>query len=569
MLSTLLALAPLALAAPLPPSALPPAGAVPPAAQEVHRDNRLGFQFRPPRGWRSIPLKTDEAWLAAKYLSDKSYFYTDKTRGWTYEHTPEVLCISFIEENLARKKIEEVEVEDGVEMKSVTISNPYKDYEDFLDRTYQGGGWFVDAKEEGEHKGIKVTRYDIKVEKLAATGPKRIVTWVFHTEGIDFALQVEVLETEYAKLKKLIDPMLKSFEEVARSGESLGGGALTHDAIRISRKDRNAKDPAERRSVRQKSQKAEQERAIAALPPDWKHEQHGNVLVLNHQQDEWSKRLGEHAEAFLAWLESELGFFGEGEYARGPIIRVCKDIDESLAFSRGVTSGMSGAMIYIRPGEEIVTEKDDEGWIGSEVGFVNIRLFLNWARERDEDLANAMPAWLAGGMGDHVRGARLDGRKLDFRVDAWNRDSARLAVSQNRATPPREIMKFTREEFESSGGEASGQTYWNRRAEAGMLVRFLMSKEAARCKQAKGLLEAYVRSLSQVVEEVNKKGLEGEDEEPPKTEEEEEERAKQRANRWKEREREMIDQTFERTFGTWKETDWEKFHKAYFDYISS
>jgi len=565
MLPTLLALVPLTLPGAFPSPALAPA----PVVQEVHRDARLGFQFRPPRGWRSIPLKTDEAWLAAKYLSDKTYFYTDKVQGYTFEHTPEMLCISFIEENLERKKIEEVEIEDGVEVKTTTISNPYKDYEDFLERTYQGGGWFVDAKEEGEHKGIKVTRYDIKVEKLARTGPKRIVTWVFHTAGIDFAMQVEVLETEYAKLKKPIDAMLKSFEAIERSGESLGRSAFTPDSIRITRRERNAKDPAERRSVRQKSQKADQERAIAALPSDWKHESHGNVLVLNHQQDDWSKRLGEHAQALIAWLESDLAYFGEGEYARGPIIRVCKDEDETMAFTRGVRSGTSSGYAYVGPGEEIVTFKDTAGWIGWQVGFVNLRLMLNWMLERDEDLANALPTWLRGGLDDYVEGARLDGRKLDFRVDNFNRDNARLAVSQDRATPPREIMRFSREEFESSGGEASGQTYWNRRAEAGMLVRFLMSKEASRCKQAKGLLESYVRSLSQVVAEVEKKGLEEQDKEPPKTEEEEEERAKERANRWKEREREILDQTFERTFGAWKEADWEKFHKAYFDYISS
>ncbi|MEM7518256.1 MAG: hypothetical protein AAF368_15200, partial [Planctomycetota bacterium] len=76
------------------------AGAVLPAPMlaggGTHSDKRFGFKFLPPKGWNSIAMKTDEAWLTAKYVSDKTYFYTDPKTRWTSEHTPELLLIAFI-----------------------------------------------------------------------------------------------------------------------------------------------------------------------------------------------------------------------------------------------------------------------------------------------------------------------------------------------------------------------------------------------------------------------------------------------------------------------------------------
>lgn len=539
-----------------------PRGPVAAGLQSLHKDERYGFQVKPPRGWRSIALKTEEGWLRAKFQSDKSYFYTDPALGYTFEHTPEVLCIAFVHEKMVKKR-EVEERDDGVT--EITILNPYKDYEDFLDRTYAGGGWFVEEKEEGEHKGTPVTKYEIRVEKGARTGPKRMVTWVFHTDGIDFALQVEVLETEFRKLKSTVDGVIKSFKEIKRNGEPLNEATVS-DGIRITRRERNSGTPKERRSKRMESQKVEQDKAIANLPEDWDHEFYGDILVLNHDQGDWAKRLGKHAEKLLEWFEDELYYFGEGEFARGPIIRVCKDAEEETAFARGVVSGTAGALYERGPGEEIVTHKDTAGWIGSEVSWVNQNLMVNWMSERDEDLYSAMPTWLSGGLTDFVAGARLDGRKLDFRVNDYVRDNARLAAAQDRATPARELMRFTREEFQSEGGAADRRTYWNRRAEAGMFVRFLLSKESSRCKQAKGLLEDYVRILAEVVEEVEKESGD-ESYEAPKTEAEEEEMAKARRSRWRAREKDIVNKTFERVFEGWGEKDWEKLHDAYFDFI--
>ncbi len=407
------------------------------------------------------------------------------------------------------------------------------------------------------------------MEKGARSGPKRIITWIFHAPDIDFALQTEVLETEYKGLKGVVERSLKSFELIERTGELLPKSGAEAGVIRFTRKALTEGTPKERRTVRQKSQRQLHERAIASLPKDWSHAYHGEVLVLDHNQAKWAKRLGEHADLMLEWVAKTFDYFGEGEYARAPVIRVCEDQEEERALSRGVRSGSRGGMYFRSPGSEVITRKPDTGWIGYEVGWVNRTLLIQWLTERDPDLYFALPEWVSAGIFGFVDGARRDGRKLEFRVDQWDKDGARLALSQGRATPPREIMRFTREEFASGADGANARTYFGRRSEASQLVRWLLSKESTRCKQAKGLLELYIKSLDEVVEEIKKKELEnvGQTEEA-ETEEEEDERGRASAQRWRAREKEMMDETFERVFGDWTDKDWDKFQKAYFKYIS-
>jgi hypothetical protein len=568
MRQALAALAVTLVLAPMAPAvrASTPTESSPLARAGDHKDERFGFTFKAPKKWKSIALKSDEGWLAAKYLSNKSYFYTDDT-GWTNEHQPELMVIAFQHANQKRKNEVTEKDEDGVTVTTITINNPYKDYEDFLDRTYVGGGWYVDKKVESKLGDLKVTKYEVKVEKLSRTGPKRIVTWIYHVDDIDFAMQIEVLEPEYKKLKKVIDRSLKSFAEIERNGDLLPKGGATGETIRFTRRELTSGTPKERRTVRMKSQRALHEKAIAGLPKDWDHKYHGDVLVINHKQSKWADRLGTHAQLVLKWIDKNFEYFGEGEYARAPVIRVCEDQDEENAFSRGVVSGSGGNYVFVLPGSEIITHKDDEGWIGFEVGWVNRMILNQWLADRDDDLAASLPEWVQTGIYAYIEGARQSGRKLDWRVDQWDKDNARLAASQGRATSPRQIVRYTREGFASDSSGMNAETYFGRRAEATMLVRYLMSKESGRCKQAKGLLKTYILTLEQVVEEIKEKGKDDLSVEAPKTEEEEEEQAKARAGRWRNREKELMDETFSRVFGGWTDKDWQAFEKAYMNWL--
>ncbi len=542
-----------------------PAAVAAPVTQKSsnHVDRRFGFSFAPPKKWSNIAMKTDEAWLTAKYVSDKSYFYTDPDTKWTTEHTPELLMIAFIKENM--KKREEEVTEEESEKGKVTvieINNPYKSYEDFLDRTYSGGGFYVDKTEEKKVGDLEVTVYTVKVEKLSRNGPKRIITWIYHTEDIDFAMQIEVLEGEYKKLKRIMDRSFKSFKEVERTEGNLPTSGKTEGSMWITIRDMTEGDPKERRSKRMESQKQLHERAIRQLPKDWDHTKDKNLLILSHTDKKYAKRVGSHAKVFLKWLDKTFPYISDGEYVRAPIIRICENQDEEGAFSRGVRSGGGG---WFTNGDEIVTHKDESGFIGYEIGYVNRRLFNHWITDCDRELSWALPEWLRSGIYEYVEGARAKGNKLQFRADDWSRDEARLAVAQGNAASPRELLRMTREEFSSS----DGGSYWGRRNQAVMLVRYLMSPEARKTKQARDLIEIYFLALKDVIEEEKKK--EDDDSKPdkaPETEEEEAERAKKRAEQWRSREKATMDDIYERVFGKWTEADWKAFEKGYFAFVS-
>ena len=87
-----------------------------PQSRGVHTDNRYGFKIKPPRDWQEVPVQANEQWLVAKYLSEKKYFWTDKDRGWSYEHQPELMVIAFVDEATKKeaRKTSEAEGDDRI-----------------------------------------------------------------------------------------------------------------------------------------------------------------------------------------------------------------------------------------------------------------------------------------------------------------------------------------------------------------------------------------------------------------------------------------------------------------------
>lgn len=530
-----------------------------------HSDSRFGFKFKPPRKWDQIPLKRNEGWLVAKYLSDKSYFYTDPNGGWTWEHKPELMVIAFVEKIVEEGGEDEKEGEDeGPDEEGIVeiADDPYEDYEDYLDRTYTGGGFHIAELEQDEEDGIPVTKYQIKVEKLATTGPKRIVCWLFDGPGVDFAVQVEVLEDEYRKLRRTIRSFLRSFELIERTEGALPGAASTRSGlgVYISVRDMTEGTPAEREDKRREAERREHEKAIAGLADDWSHALVDDILVLSRSQGRHAKRVAENLAALMDWLDETFPHVGPDEYVRRPILRMCDDSEEERAFARGHRAGGSA---WYPLGLEIVTHDDKEGFLESwEVNWSNGRLLDHWFRERDRDLYDAMPMWLSSGMREYVEGARVKGRRMEFRDDGWSRDDLRLLVHQGKAMRPRELMKLTREEF-----WGSGNVVFDRMAEAQGLVRFMLSEEGQRNRLVRDTLSAYIQNLEAAVDEMAEKDDELKLGAKPTSEAEEEELFRKRREAWQKREKALIDDVFFRTFKSWSERDWERFEKEYFDYV--
>lgn len=523
--------------------------------------SRYGFQMRSPKKWTQIAIQTSEEWLAAKYQCDREYIYNNKEIGYTFTHRPELLVIVFPKEVMKKigKEVKEEETEEGTKVVTVTFKNPYRDYDDFLDRTYNASGFYkLDEKAE-DVNGIPVIKRVYKAEKLSYQGPKFIVTWLFQDEDVEYALQTEVMEDAWPKVQPLIEGCYKSFELIKRDGPITHDGSTQGDRM-FSFRELNTGEPKERRSKRVESEKQIHDRAIAKLPAGWRNEKKGQVMVLSNADERWTKRVLAHTNNLMEWLEGRFGFIGPGEYVRTPIVRVCRTSDEELSFRRGVDTG--GGWSWSSSDAELVTSQDDTGWIGREIDYLNRELIDYWISEKNSELVFSMPDWLGNGLYSAIEGARMDGAKPEFKRDDYEVESYREAERAGTLTDPRHLFVMTAEDFNSNAG--GGEAFWNRRTESQILVSFLISDAAKSVRQSKGLLERYMTNLIAVIAEAEKEfaGDLKKRLEVAADEEEEQKIMRDLRTAMSKRERTILERTFERTFGGWSDKDWEAFTKG-------
>jgi len=296
------------------------------------------------------------------------------------------------------------------------------------------------------------------------------------------------------------------------------------------------------------------------LPSDWSSQKKDKVMALSNADDKWTQRVIAHVNNMLDWLEVQFGYVGPGEYVRMPIVRICKTSDERDSFLRGVSTG--GGWGWSTSDAELVTCMDDTGWTGREVDLLNRQVIDYWFREKNVDLLISMPDWLQSGLYEAVEGARMDGRKPEFKRDFYNMETFREAERAGTLTEPKALFVMTAEDFHDFQGSAAG--FWNRRAECQLLVSFLISDEAKRVRQAKGLLQDYMTNLIAVLDEAEeefagdlKKKLVGAEDE-----EEEKRIVTELRSAMRKREKTILERTFERSFAKWSDRDWDSFTKG-------
>jgi len=537
----------LALCAPvLVPSHTSAAPAAFPVGDGEHVDTRLGIKFFVPKSWAQIPLTAEERWMVAKYLSDKSYFHTEKGGGWTSEHKPDLQVIAFVSEAMKTKiKAEKKETESGVELR-IFIDNPYKDYEDYLKRRYSGGGWFVSDKKESKVGDVAVTQYEIKVEKLSQDGPKRIFTWIYHVPDVDVAVQYEVLESAIDKLKNEISRTHKSFKSIPRKGGPLHEVSTGEDWMFV---DQDKLTPEERKARRQGLETRAHEKVAKTAPEGWKVQKMGRFLVMNHADEKFARTVVAQCEAVWNWLDKTFPFVGTGEYVRSPVIRICANQDEYNSFYKGADWFSVNEL-------EITTYQDFGGKTSYNMQGVNREVKDIWFLDRDRDLALAMPGWLSIGI-DHFVGHIQVAKngQAEFGTDYSVKDGVRERMREGKLAPPRELMVKADRDF----------TDWGQREESAFLLGYFVTGPASKDRRTKTVLSEYMRNLKDVALELKKEKNGGGDDAParPKTEEEEDAWFKEQKQSFKAGEQRLLQETFQRTFLGWADDDWKKFQEAY------
>ncbi len=528
-----------------------------------YENAEYGFKLKAPRDWSQMPVQSEERWRVAVWQSDKTYFWTDKGEGWTWEHKPDFTVIAFVksqttgeEEEAEEEEEEDEEGKAGKDGKGPAFRfNPYKDYLEYLKGTYSGGGFYVAEERDLEVSGVPVHVYEIKVEKGAYTGPKRIVTWVYQQPDLELALQFEVLEDAHSKLKSTLEGSLRSLRLMPRSGGPMSAG--TPKTILIE--DLSELPPKEREEKLKILEKNAHDKALASIPPEWTSFRTKRFLVITHTDEKYARRVAEQGEGVFAWMESTFPFIGSESYVRQPVLRICANWDEYRSFWKG------GMIFWFGSApSEVISYNDQQGFAtGWAVEVANYWFLDLWLQERDRDLWFALPSWLRDGLRQLIGTGRVDknSKKMEFRVDDWERDGVREVVRSGAAVRPRDMMKMVFEEY--SGGE--GATWSERAKQAGSFVRYLVAGAGAKDPRCKDLLRDYLKNLNQVLidlEAENEK--QGESEPKPKTEAEEEAYFRARSQRIKQRQQEILDSVFERTFRSWDEKRWDDLEQAYF-----
>jgi hypothetical protein len=551
ILTVIVALFALALGLPSSVSAVPrshsvsavPAGFV--FAPSEHRDERLGISVKVPKKWTKIPQATEELWVSAVFLADKDQRYNDKQYGFTWTHRPEMRVVAFPRQRLDDAEDEE-ERRDSDGNVRLEIVSPYKDYQDYLRRSYGGGGWHITDQESKKVKGVPVTCYEILVERnTGLTGPKHITTWVYHLDIGDVAVQFEVLEGSFKKSKKFIYPALKSFKPIERTQslrlEAITGLLDTSGSSNLT--------PAERRQRRRAQEMTVRERVSEGLPSDWTVTEIDGILVLSHVKGKHGKKVVERVLAVHAWLEQTLPFVGPDEYVRMPVIRICKDWEEEMSFRMaGGGWGLTGM--------EITTHKDNMGSADSyKLEWVNERALAMWFRDRDVSLQISMPTWLKVGLKEMIGEADVKNGKLRLDEASWENRNLRNADRNDQLLTVRELLFLTDKAvptFQMESGMPTTQSM--------ALTRFLTEN-----RKYEHVLPEYIGHLRAVLDEIDaeNEGKADDKDRVPQTEEEEEEMFRNRAKgRGKKAER-IMRETFERTFGSWSDAEWKSLEKSY------
>src|SRR5262245_30818206 len=165
-------------------------------AQNVHKDERLGFKIKVPRGWEEIPLRSDEQWIVGRYRSPKTENVIDPSTGWSIEHNPELQIVAFLRKTATPSKEPAADEKDKPagegEAKKPAGPKVFRNYPDYMKGTYSRGH-YIDKEESGTHAGLPVTKIEIKAERDTYQAEMRVFAWVYETEVADIAVQVEVL----------------------------------------------------------------------------------------------------------------------------------------------------------------------------------------------------------------------------------------------------------------------------------------------------------------------------------------------------------------------------------------
>jgi hypothetical protein len=534
---------------------------LPASAQLVGRvwtHPQLGFKLTIPEGYREVPLKVDEKWIVAKFLSDKVLL--SKDREYNHEHRALMRVIAFTEK---AKKEAGVEVEEGKDNETfIGIGAvPYQGYKDYVKRHRRG---FFFAK---ENPGKVLTEACLNCEvDINKDEPKLyLYSVVFRRPTYELAVEFEVLSDRKDQVEKQCRDALESVRFIAAEAATSESGKVNKSGGRMWTLFRSAwrKRPlAERIEVRRTTEQERIKAVRAITPADWKVSDSKNFLVLSHTDERFTERMTEGAELFRAWCEQEFGSLSD-DYVRRGIVRLCRDFDEAKVYHFD-NSGSTGWSL-LDDDHEVVTYRDGyHGTSGQDVAYLFGDILQAFLQEKDSYVVAYTPTWLTWALDTYVSNALVKDKKLVFRVDEYARDGARDMLREGKLPKFREIVEMDEETF-IKRLRGDGRIDYA----ATQALRYILGP-GQKDKVFKDFLKRYFRAAAAAAEKHDADWVG--DTTPRKeatTEEEEEKQAKERSSKGKDRRIQLQKEVNTLMFEKVTDKDWERLEREYEAFVKA
>ncbi|MCK5943143.1 MAG: hypothetical protein KAI24_14280 [Planctomycetes bacterium] len=520
------------------------------------KHEKYGIHLTIPADYEVVPLQIDEKWIAAKFLSEKSYI--SKSKDWNHEHKPLMRVIVFSEEAKKGTGTEVHESEDG-KTKFVGIGAvPYQGYRDYVKR--HRSGFFFSKEDEDDVAGQQCLMCEIEVHK---SEPRlHIYTAVFRQPTFELAVEFECLEDRKDRVEKHIMRTLNSvrFTEPEATAVITGNKESRRTSTRLwtaFRSEWRKRPFAERREIRKEMEETHHEKVRQLTPDDWTVSESKHFLVVSHAGDKFTKQMTEGAEMFYEWCEKNFGKLGD-DYVRRPVLRLCKDSDEYEAFHFDSSNSTGWSLVGAE--REIGTYYDNyNGSSGRDVSLLFPGILVHFLQEKDPYIVSYTPYWLTWSLNDYVSECYVKGRKLDFRVDDYTRDEAREMVREEKLPKLQELLKRSEREFTAAMNKDRRNAYATSQA-----LRYVL--EQNRDKAFKDFIIRYFEAAIEVGEKhgsdfknVKYKAAE--------TEEEEEQREKEYAEQSKARAKKLQEEINKRVLSEIPEKTWTKHEKKFAKFV--
>lgn len=452
-------------------------------------NKRWGFKIRAPKKWKSRMIPLDERWIAGKYFPDYR-LRIKNAQNEIREMRPELWVIAFPHEREKNRKTVERPDENTV---IITIRNPYKDYKDFVKReswaSTGAGGWHF-AKEETTTQGDhEVDIYEIKVEKLVDV-PLRVVTWVYHCDDVDFAVQLRIPEDHYKANRSVIEGVMKSFREIPRTEPFPEDEKPTT----VTSGENKRKTIEEVDAERAAAVRARIDREVKNLPKDWRVKRSKHYVVIAPKDKRYNMPVTyvlNFAEEIRKYLEKSFSDLGPSAVPPG-LIRIFPSTADEQAYMQGTRGWWADEV------REITMTYSGETSLLSEFSWIAGRITDQYFHIKNENLTGSMPGWIRTGIWGHVQWARPSKRKkMVLAPTPHDIREVRTMLAQGTQASLRDLMTISGEDVQPEHhAQARSVVYW-------LLGRGNKGK-------VKGAVTTYLKALEDIIKDEDKKFEEAE-----------------------------------------------------------